>query len=334
LSYWLGCSAGGKQALMEAQRYPEDFDGIVAGSPAADWTGRSSQAIWVAQAVHQNAASELPQQKYAVIHAAALAACDTLDGVKDGVIENPRRCHFDPQTIACKGEDGPDCLTRAQVETVRRIYSDSLNPRTHERWYAGLEPGSEMTWHIWGGKNPLTIASDYFKYVVFEDPKWDFRTLDFDHGIEKAERLDAHRINALNPDLQPFFAHGGKLIQYHGWNDTQIAPGNSVDYYESVLKKMGGLAKVQPSYRLFMVPGMNHCSGGDGTYVFDPLAALEQWREKGVAPERMLARAAPAHPRTRPLCPYPAEAVYKGSGSTDDEANFTCAVVARTVATR
>ena len=327
LSYWVGCSAGGKQALMEAQRYPEDFDGIVAGSPAANWVGRATQAIWVAQAVHRDGASWLPQGKYPAIHAAALAACDRLDGVVDGVIENPRRCKFDPETMACKGADGPDCLTPGQVETVRKIYSDSFNPRTGKRLYSGLEPGSETNWRIWGGPVPLRIATDHFKYVVFGDPKWDFMTLDFDRDVERAEGMDSHRINATDPDLRRFFERGGKLIQYHGWNDAQISPGNSVDYYELVLKKMGGLEKVRESYRLFMAPGMYHCSGGDGAFLFDPLTALEQWREQGMAPKRMVAKTATTPTRSHPLCPYPEEAVYKGSGSDGDEGSFTCAVV-------
>jgi feruloyl esterase len=326
LSYWVGCSAGGKQGLMEAQRFPEDFDGIVAGSPAANWVGRASQAIWVAQAVHRDAASNIPPAKYPAIHRAVLAACDTLDGVADGVIENPRRCRFDPQTIACSGEETGDCLTAAQVATARKIYGDSVNPRTGKRLYSGLEPGSEMNWQIWGGTQPLSIALDHFKYVVFQNPAWDYRTLDFDRDIELAQGMDTQRINATNADLHRFFDRGGKLIQYHGWNDAQISPGNSVDYYESVLMTMGGREKVHSSYRLFMVPGMDHCSGGDGAYLFDPLTALEQWREQGLAPKRLIARTATVVPRTHPLCPYPEEAVYKGSGSTADEANYDCAL--------
>jgi len=320
-AYWTGCSAGGKQALMEAQRYPTDFDGIVAGSPAANWVGRATQSIWTAQAVHNNEASYIPPAKYPAIHRAVIAACDDLDGVADGVLESPRACKFDPKVIECKSGDSDDCLTTAQVEAARKIYGPSVNPRTKKSIYPGLEYGSELGWATWGGPKPLAIGLDYFRYVVFENPDWDFRTLDFDRDVTRAQDLDSHRINALDPDLRPFFAHGGKLIQYHGWNDPQIAPGNSVDYYESVLRKLGGHAKVDDSYRLFMVPGMAHCGGGEGPNQFDMLNALEQWVEQKTAPARIVA-SRPS--RTRPLCPYPQVAVYTGTGSTDDEANFVC----------
>jgi feruloyl esterase len=326
LSYWNGCSAGGKQGLKEAQRYPDDFDGIVAGAPASNWTGRAAQSIWVAQAVHYDQASYIPPAKYATIHNAVLAACDALDGVADGVLEDPRRCKFDPRVLECKGADAPTCLTAPQAGAARKIYSPSINPRTKQALYPGLEPGSELEWDTWGGPQPLTIGLDYFRYVLFEDPNWNFRTLDFDRDVARAEKLDHDRINATDPNLQPFFAHGGKLIQYHGWSDPQISPGNSVDYYKSVLDRLGGAGKVQRSYRLFMVPGMGHCGGGEGTDRFDMLTALEQWVEQKQAPERIVAsriRDGKVE-RTRPLCPYPQIATYKGTGSTDDAASFVC----------
>jgi len=325
-SYWNGCSAGGKQALKEAQRYPDDYDGIIAGAPAANWTGRAVQAIWTAQAVHQDEAGYIPPAKYPAIHNAVLAACDSLDGVTDGVLEDPRRCHFDPQALECKGADAPGCLTPPQVEAARKIYGPSVNPRTGRPLYPGLERGSELGWATWAGPQPLAISLDYFRYVVFEDPKWDFRTLDFDRGVARAEKLDAARINALDPDLRPFFARGGKLIQYHGWNDPQISPGNSVDYYKSVLHRLGGEAKIRDSYRLFMVPGMAHCGDGDGVNVFDMVTALEQWVEDQRPPARIVASRLRngQTDRTRPLCPYPQTAVYQGKGSTDDESSFVC----------
>jgi feruloyl esterase len=327
LSYWNGCSAGGKQALKEAQQYPADFDGIIAGAPAANWTGRATQAIWSAQAVHNDEASYIPPKKYPAIHEAVLAACDKLDGVQDGILENPRRCTFDPAVLQCPDADGPRCLTAAQVEAARKLYSPSINPRTRQPLYSGLERGSELGWGTWAGPKPLAIALDYFRYVVFENPDWDFRTLNFDSDIARAENLDAHRINATDPDLSPFFKRGGKLIQYHGWNDPQISPGNSVAYYESVVTKLG---QVDDSYRLFMVPGMAHCGGGEGTSTFDMIDALEKWVEAKQAPERIIA-SRPRDGRSRPLCPYPQVAVYKGSGSTDDAANFTCSTPARIV---
>ncbi len=336
LSYWNGCSAGGKQALKEAQRFPEDFDGIVAGAPASNWTGRAAQSIWVAQAVHQDEACYIPPAKYGLIHSAALAACDSLDGVTDGVLEDPTRCKFDPKTLECKGVDGPGCLTAPQVEAARKIYGPSIHPGTKRALYPGLQPGSELGWATWGGPQPLAIGLDYFKYVVFEDPKWDFRALDFDRDVARAEKLDGARINATDPNLKPFFARGGKLIQYHGWSDPQISPGNSVDYYRSVLERLGGASKVRNAYRLFMVPGMGHCGGGEGTSTFDMVTALEQWVEEKRPPDRIVAsRVRNGKPdRSRPLCPYPQVAVYQGNarlgygaGSTDDEASFVCKVV-------
>jgi feruloyl esterase len=326
LSYWNGCSAGGKQALKEAQRYPQDFDGIIAGAPASSWTGRAAQSLWVAQAVHKDEASYIPPAKFALIHRAVLAACDSLDGVEDGVLEDPRRCSFDPKVLDCKGADGPECLTVPQVEAARKIYSPSINPRTKKVLYPGLERGSELGWATWGGAQPLSIGIDYFKYVVFENPNWDFRTLDFDADIARAEKFDGARINATDPNLRPFFAHGGKLIQYHGWNDPQISPGNSVDYYNSVLDSLGGAGKVQGAYRLFMVPGMGHCGGGEGTSTFDMVTALEQWVEEKKPPTRIIAsrNRDGKVDRTRPLCPYPQVAVYDGTGNTHDAANFAC----------
>jgi feruloyl esterase len=322
-AYWNGCSAGGKQGLKEAQLYPRDFDGIVAGSPAANWTGRAAQAIWVAQAVHKDEASYIPPEKYAAIHRAVLSACDRQDGVEDGVLESPTACRFDPKTIECKGSDAVDCLTAAQVEAARKIYAPSTNPRTAQRLYAGLAPGSEMGWATWGGPRPLSIASDYFRFVVFESPSWDFLTLNFDADIARAEKMDATRLNATEPNLRPFFSHGGKLLQYHGWSDPQISPGNSVDYYQSVRKELG---EVGDSYRMFMVPGMAHCGGGDGTSTFDAMSAVKSWVEEKHAPDRIEASRVRGGKvdRKRPLCPYPQVASYKGSGSTDDAGNFVC----------
>ena len=329
-SYWNGCSAGGRQGLMSAQRYPEDFDAIVAGAPAINFTGRATQAVWIGQATHKDEASALPQMKLTAIHAAVLEACDTRDGVKDGVLEDPTRCKFDPQTLACKGADGPACLTSAQVETVRKIYADVVNPRTQSVIFQGHEPGSENGWTTMAGPNPFTIATDTFKYAVFENTNWNYKTLNFDSDMATTEQKAGKIINALDPNLKPFLARGGKIIQYHGWSDPQISPRSSVEYYKSVTTAigaaMGGASKISDSYRLFMVPGMAHCGGGDGTASFNALAALEQWVERGKAPDRIEASRTRngQTDRTRPLCPYPQVASYKGSGSTDESANFVC----------
>ena len=323
LSYWNGCSAGGKQALKEAQKFPEDFDGIIAGAPGNNWTGRAIFTMWVAQAMHKDEAGYIPPEKYPLIHKAVLDACDELDGVKDGLIEDPTRCHFDPKVLECKSGDAMSCLTAAQVESTRKIYSGAINPRTKQQLFPGLEPGSELRWEVIGGPRPFGIGDDFFKYVVFKDPKWDFRTLDFDKDAALAEKIDGGLIDAMDPNLKPFFSHGGKLIQYHGWSDWQISPLNSVHYFESVVEAAGGATKAGDSYRLFMVPGMGHCGGGEGPNRFDMVSALEQWREQQKAPARIVASTRDGK-RSRPLCAYPQVAKYKGSGSTDDAASFAC----------
>jgi feruloyl esterase len=256
-----------------------------------------------------------------------LEACDARDGVKDGVLEDPTRCKFDPKALECKGGDAPTCLTSPQVETARRIYSAITNPRTRQAIAPGFEPGSEMGWATMGGPQALGLGTDLFKYVVYEDPNWDYKTFNFDSDVDKTLRASVN-LNARNPDLTGFVRHGAKMIQYHGWGDPQIPPDASVNYYKSVLEKMGGIGKVTPSYRLFMVPGMAHCGGGDGTSSFDMLTALEQWVEAKKAPDQIAASRIRDGKvdRTRPLCPYPQIAVYLGSGSTDDAANFACRV--------
>jgi feruloyl esterase len=261
-----------------------------------------------------------------VIHRAVLEACDALDGVKDGLIEDPQRCKFDPKVLLCKGEDGADCLTAQQVEAARKIYAGPHNPRTGQQVFPGLAPGSELGWGpLAGGPAPFGISMEHFRYVVFKDPNWDFKSLDFDKDVALADKLDNGLLNATDPNLKPFFARGGKLLQFHGWNDQLIAPVNSINYYRSVEEKLGP-ARVGESYRLFMAPGVGHCSGGEGPNQFDMVAALEEWVEQGKAPEKIIAahRSGNAVDRTRPLCPYPQVAVYTGSGSIDDAASFVC----------
>jgi feruloyl esterase len=329
LSYWVGCSSGGKQGLKEAQRFPGDYDGIVAGAPANYWTHLMTGQLWAAHATLKDPASYIPPSKYPMINKAVLEACDALDGVADGVIENPARRRFDPKTLLCQEEDGPACLTAPQVEAAKKIYGPSKNLRTGKEIFPGLAPGSELVWGaLAGGPKPFAIADDHFKYVVFKDPSWDWRTLNFETDVALADKIDNGTINATDPNLKAFVAHGGKLILYHGWNDQLIAPQNSVNYYKSVEAAMGGASKVSESVRLFMAPGMGHCLGGPGPNAFDAVGALEQWVEKGKAPDQIVA----SHivggkvDRSRPLCPYPQVARYKGSGSTDEAANFECKV--------
>ncbi len=324
-SYWNGCSTGGRQGLKEAQRFPDDYDGIVAGAPANNWTNLMTQLIAVAQAVHKDEASYIPPNKYPLIHNAVLEACDAADGVKDGLLDNPTRCKFDPKILACKGEDGPQCLSAAQVEAVRKIYAPVTNPRTKQELHGGFLPGSELLWGAVAGPQVFPIPVSYFKYVVFKNPDWNYLTLNFDSDIALANQIDGGAINTLDPNLKAFFGHGGKLLQYHGWSDHNISPLDSVTYRKSVVDAVGS-NKVDDSYRLFMIPGMAHCRGGEGPDRFDAVSALEQWVEKGKAPESIIASRYKGEKAdlTRPLCPYPQVAVYKGSGSADEAVNFTC----------
>jgi feruloyl esterase len=324
LSYFTGCSAGGRQGLMEAQRFPEDYDGIVAGSPGANWSGRAMLALWIAQAVHKDDASFIPASLFPTIHEAVLAACDAQDGLKDGVIENPLRCKFDPKVPECKGTSAVNCLSAAQIESVRKIYGPVMNSRTKAAIVPGFSLGSELGWSTMAGEKPLALGMDLFPFVVFSDPQWNYRTFDWDADVERTLKA-SEDLNALDPDLKRFGARGGKLIQYHGWSDPQIAPETSVAYFKSVVDKTSAKS-VAEFYRLFMVPGMAHCGGGDGASSFDMLAAVESWREEKKAAESI--RAARVREgkteRTRVLCSFPMVARYKGSGNTDDAANFAC----------
>jgi feruloyl esterase len=312
-------------------RYPADFDGIVAGAPALNLVHLHVGSLWIAQAVHQTPESYIPPSKYGLIHQAALNACDALDGVRDGLIENPLRCRFDPGVLACKDGDAADCLTPAQVEAARKIYRPAKNPRTGQEIYPGLEPGSELGWSTLSGPEPLSLATDTFKYLVFKDPNWDYLTLNFDSDVGLADKLAGGAISVTDPDLKKFVEKGGKLILYHGWSDPSISPANTANYYQSVVAALGGRAKAANSVRLFMVPGMGHCRGGEGLCNFDMMGPIEQWVEKGKAPGSILAshtNEAGKVDRTRPLCHYPEVAHYKGTGSTDDAANFVCGDVA------
>lgn len=320
-AYFNGCSTGGRQALAEAQRYPIDYDGIVAGAAAAYPSHLQGAQVWTAKVAHLDD-GYIPPGKYPLIHNAVLQACDALDGVKDRVLEDPRRCHFDPQALLCKSADADTCLTAAQVEVARKIYAGpgaSLFP--------GLERGSELGWATLAGPKPMALAVETYEYLVFKNPKWNYLTFDAKRDMAIADKVIGPEMNSIDPNLKPFFEHGGKLLMYHGWADPGIAPQNSVNYFTSVEDAAGGKEAASNSIRLFMVPGMGHCAGGDGTDNFDKIGTIATWVEMNQPPDRILA----AHKtkgvvdRTRPLCPYPETAHYKGSGSTDDATNFICA---------
>jgi feruloyl esterase len=324
-SYWNGCSAGGRQAMKEAQRFPADFDGIVAGAPGLDWTGRAAQAVRVLKALETDTAARLSPAQTRRLHRAAVDACDAMDGVKDGLIADPAQCRFDPAVLRCTGAGDGECLSAAQVETAQLIYSAVANHKT-KRAIAGLAPGSELGWTETGWTaSARATGVDQFRFLVFGDPAWTVRNFDVEVDAARAEDVDAGTINALDSNLKPFIDRGGKLIQYHGWSDPQISPFNSTQYYTRVVEALGAAA-VRPAYRLFMAPGMGHCSGGEGPSVFDMIGALEQWVEHGKAPDQILAAHATSGrvDRTRPLCPYPQMAVYNGTGSVDEAASFAC----------
>jgi feruloyl esterase len=331
LAYWNGCSTGGKQGLTEAQKYPNDYDAIVAGAPANYIThmqAATEYAAWYALKDGTNPPEYIPANKFPMIHQAALTACDALDGVKDGVIEDPTRCHFDLKSIECHGGDGPGCLTAPQVKTAQIVY-DGAKFSDGKVIFPGLEPGTELDWkYMIGGPTPGPIADGFLRYMVFDNPHWDFRTFNLDRDTRYADKKVGSIVNAIDPNLSAFEVHGGKLLMYHGWADQFIAPKNSINYYNSVAAQMGGLKKTQQFARLFMVPGMQHCKGGVGPTKFDPLSAIEKWREEGIAPKKMIASKSENGKviETRPLCPYPQAAIYKGSGDTNKSANFVCGI--------
>ena len=320
LSYWNGCSSGGKQGLKEAQRFPADYDGIIAGAPANYWTHLVTGSLWIAQAVHKDEASYIPASKYPLIHKAVLEACDAMDGVKDGVIEDPARCRFDPKILECKTDDSAACLTPPQGKRFGRFMRHRRIRALGRRFFQDSSRGAR-----WGGADWRVHRRSRLPRIISNtwcsgDPAWDWRTLNFDTDVALADKTDDGMLNATDPDLKAFIAHGGKLLMYHGWTDQLIPPQNSINYYRSVPETL------KSSVRLFMVPGMNHCAGGEGTSNFDAVGAMEQWVEQKKAPERIAAShiANGAIDRTRPLCPYPQVAQYKGSGSTNEAANFVC----------
>jgi feruloyl esterase len=348
-SYFNSCSNGGRQALMEVQRFPADYDGVIAGAPANYWTHLLALAASDMRTTLVEAASYIPPVKLPAIESAALAACDSSDGVKDGVIENPRQCRFDPSVLLCQGAESNACLTQHQVAALKTIY-DGLRDSKGTLLFPGYSPGGESEpggWAPWitgtGPEKALMyfFSTQFFKNMVYSNPEWQVRNFDSDRDTKAADQKMAKFLNATNPDLSGFRKRGGKLILYHGWSDAAIPALNAVNYYESVVAKSG--TQAESFVRLYMVPGMQHCGGGAGPNVFgqggvgygdrlhDIDAALEAWVEQGIAPDRIIAtkyklgmNPESGVVRTRPLCPYPQIARWTGSGSTDEAANFTC----------
>jgi len=349
-SYFASCSNGGRQALMEAQRYPEDYDGILAGAPANYWTHLLGAALWNAQSTTLDPASYIPASKIPTIAKAVNETCDTKDGVADGVLNDPRQCHFDPAALLCKAADSDSCLTQPQVTALKKLYQGPRDAKG-QQIFPGYEPGGEQGgggWALWitgpaPGKGLLfAFGNGFFSDMVYDKPDWDYKQANLDESVAAADKKFAGVLNATETNMKPFESRGGKLIIYHGWNDSGISPLNTINYYESVESKMGK-QDTDSFLRLYMVPGMQHCGGGPGPDVFGQMGfsspndpqhnmylALEQWVEKGAAPSTVIATKEAASGSvggvkvTRPLCAYPQVAKYKGSGDTNDAANFAC----------
>lgn len=345
-SYYNSCSNGGRQALMEVQRYRDDFDGVVVGAPWNYQSHSNAGFVWDAQTVSAPGAA-IPASTLPVIQAAAIAACDAKDGLADHLIEDPSTCSFDPAVLKCAGADSDACLTDAQIVSVKKLYRGPHNPRTNASIFPGWAMGGETGWARGAASDDVTnLGRAYFSNLVFEDPDWDYRTFDFDKDMTFAESKVGSLGDAVDPDLSEAKTQGVKIIQYHGWNDQTLQPGYSPGYYESVMDKMGGLADTQDFYRLFMVPGMAHCYRGPGASSFggvgqqipptrdarhDLQTAMEAWVENGVAPDELVATKFvndDAGTRTveftRTLCPYPSVARYDGSGDPSKAESFAC----------
>ncbi|WP_255551522.1 tannase/feruloyl esterase family alpha/beta hydrolase [Granulicella sp. dw_53] len=323
LSYWNGCSGGGREGLLQAYRYPDEFDGIIAGDPAD--VRRNSWALWLAVQTFKDPADYISPDKYSMIHRAVLNACDANDGLKDGLIGNPESCHVSLKSLECKAADNSDCLTPRQIQTAQTIMSPATTP-TGKVLFPRLEPGTELRWtRLAGGPAPADLFLDEFRYVVYQDPNWDWKTFNLERDAAKSNAVDKD-IDSLDPHLASFAKHGGKLLLYHGWADQQVAPGSSIEFYKSVLALSEDPAQASNWIRLFMAPGMGHCSGGEGPDNFDKISLIEQWVEQGKPPAQITAshQTAGHVDRTRPLCPYPQVARYNGSGNIDNAANFTC----------
>jgi pimeloyl-ACP methyl ester carboxylesterase len=336
-SYFYGCSDGGREALTLAQRYPADYDAIIAGAPAIPWTRLASAFAGNAVAAEKPGA-DLSLAKLKLLQAASLGQCDGLDGVKDGVIDDPRNCQVDPAKLACKSGDGADCLTSDEVATAKLLYEGPKTP-DGKSFYPGFAPGAEAgegswaTWLTGSNSQHAKFATQFFSNFVYANPEWQLSEFNLDRDYTVAKARVGGDLDADKADLEAFFKRGGKLILYHGWNDPGIPAQNTMDYYERVVAANPRAAAT--SVRLFMVPGMLHCIAGPGPNIFDPLAPLDSWRQGGPAPERIIATkydnelfayvGLPAKAgRTRPLCAFPKIAKWDGKGSTDDAASFAC----------
>jgi Tannase and feruloyl esterase len=343
-SYFSSCSNGGRQALMEAQRFPDDYDGILAGAPANSWVPLLTGGLKIAQTL--DGPGYIPGSKVPAVARAVLAACDEIDGVKDGVLNDPRQCHFDPSVLLCKEKDSDECLTAPQVASLKQIYAGTRDS-AGKLVLPGMLPGSEDGnggWKDWitGPEEGKSIGMGFvqgnFADFVYGQKDWDIHHASIDASLKLAYEKTGDALDSMNPDLKPFFAHGGKLILYHGWNDPAIPALSTVNYYDSVISTVGK-ESAEKSVRLYMVPGMQHCVGGPGATWFgqfeagprgdaehDASVALVEWVEGGKAPGTIIAAKHGEDWKvemTRPLCPYPQVVKYK-SGDPNIAASFEC----------
>jgi feruloyl esterase len=332
-SYFNGCSTGGRQGLMEVQRYPHDYNGVLSGAPAINWNRFHVQHLW-GPVVMNAADNPVAPCKLAAATAAAIAACDTIDGVKDGVIEDPKRCSSDPKPLV--GTSAGECgaFTAADVNVIRKLWDGPRREDGTFLWY-GLPRGADLN-ALWTSRGtplrpvPFGISMDWFRYFLTQDPKFDGNAVTpaaFERFWDQSVEQYGIVIGTDSPDLTAFRDRGGKVIIWHGWADQLISADGTVDYYTRVQREMGGAKKAAEFIRLFMAPGVAHCGGGAGPMPTGQLEALISWVEENRAPERLLAtrpaqNGVPA--RSRPVCAYPLVPKYRGSGSTDDVANFTC----------
>lgn len=331
-SYFNGCSTGGRQGLMEAQRYPQDYDGIVSGAPAINWTNLMMQSFWGAMLM--NAASNpIAPCKLAAATTAAVNACDAMDGVKDGVIEDPKRCTFDAKALIGTAATGCDAVTQTDADIIRQLWDGPRRLDGGPLWY-GPARGTNLNSLAGSAGTPLApiafgFSVEWLRYYLTQNPQFDWRTVT-PAAYQSFWDQSAEQYGAVlatdDPDLTRFRDRGGKVLMWHGWADPLITAHGTIDYYGRVQQRLGGPEKTADVVRLFLAPGVGHCSGGTGPAPTGLLETLLAWVEEGKAPETL--RAVRQEPsgvtRTRPLCQYPLVAKYNGSGSTDDAANFVC----------
>jgi len=339
-AYFNGCSTGGRQGLMEAQRYPDDFDGIVSGAPVFNFTNLHMAQLWTTHAHLKTPGAKLGPDQFNLLMSKALEHCEVNDGVSDGFLNDPTACAFDPVVLQCNDDNAGACLSPAQVEAAKAVYAGAVNPRTGEKFYPGLEPGSEGRqpgspgWSMLMSDVPFAISLAVLGGMGFEDfANWDFLSFDFDRHRDQINNKLAGVLNAVDPDLRDFEARGGKLLMYHGWNDTGVMPRMTVQYYEEVIAyrdfaRSSNNARLETAdfARLFMLPGMGHCRGGAGPDTVDYMQYLVDWVENGQAPQTLMSSKVVdgRTVMTRPVCQYPAVPTYNGSGDTNAAANFSC----------